>query len=150
MVAAAIAPSPSRRLTPAHRVLGSAALVLGLAHLASIAVLPHSLWWMSILLVMTLWCTKCAWGVWQGAPAQKLLVMSALMGMLHMAMALGLPWMGEHHHSATAHSSAHGNLMLLLALPEFAVMFWAAILCHIQRSRLSLSGNLLTGGKAQV
>jgi len=121
-------------------VLGSAALGLGLAHVASLTVLAHSWWWICLVLVMTLWCAKCAVGVFRGAPAQKLLVMSALMGMLHMVMALGMPWMGAHHHSVAAHSSAHGNLMLVMAVPEFIVMFWAAILCHIQRSRGSLSG----------
>ncbi|QIV86412.1 hypothetical protein D3791_04310 [Glutamicibacter mishrai] len=138
MVAAAITPSASRRLIPAHRVLGLAALGLAFVHALSLVATAHPLGWTLVLLLMALWCAKCAWGVWHGAPAQKLLIMSAVMGMLHVVMALGMPWLGEHHHTAGGHSAAHGLPMLLMACAEFALMFWAAILCHIQSKRSSL------------
>ena len=132
MAVAAITTSDSRRLFPAHRVLGLAAGGLALLHVFALILLPHSLWWTVLLVVMTLWCSKCAWGVWQGAAPQKLLVMSAAMGMLHVVMAVGMPWLGTHHHSATAHASMHGSLMLLMAVGEFVVMFFAALLGHAQ------------------
>lgn len=132
MAVAAITTSDSRRPFLAHRVLGLAAGGLALLHVFVLVLLPHSLWWTALLVVMTLWCSKCSWGVWQGAAPQKLLVMSAVMGMLHVVMAVGMPWLGTHRHSDMAHTPVHGNLMLLMAVSELVVMFFAALLAHAQ------------------
>ncbi|WP_159612194.1 hypothetical protein [Glutamicibacter sp. JC586] len=137
MVAAVAETSTEQRRAPWHVILGISALVLAAAHLASAPFLAHSPVCSIILLVMTAWCIKCAWCVLHGGSAQRLLLMSAAMGIIHVVMALGMPWFSEHHqHSLHTHTPVHSALMLFLALAEFIVMYGAATYCHIQRQRL--------------
>lgn len=139
MVAAVAEPSVIRRPAPWNLVLGTGGLVLAAAHLASLPLAAHSLLVSALLVVMTALCIKCAWCLLRGGEALGLMLMSAGMGMVHAAMALGLPWLAGHHeHSLTVHSAGHGALMLILALAEFVMMYAAAALCHIQRKRASL------------
>ena len=134
MAAAAATRTPQHiaRAAAGHRVLGLAALALAAAHLPLLAWFPHSAGWTLALLVMTAWCLKCSWCALRGGPATTLLLMCALMGAAHVAMAIGIPWFAGHHAPSRAHPGGHGALMLLVAAGEFALMFGSALVIRGQ------------------
>lgn len=124
-----------RRTPRAKILLATGALGLAIGHLMVLVVVPHGLLLSLFLLLMTLGCVRCAVRAATGECLQELLLMSALMGIVHVVMVLGLPGMSAHHgagHLAPVATGSH-QVMALLALLEFALMFGCALALHRAR-----------------
>lgn len=118
------------------RVLVAATLIMSASHLVLLIAAPHNLGWSLALLLMTAWCIKCALAVAQGESPQALMLMSALMGLAHIIMVLGLPGGAAHHSSGAAPEHvAHAVPMLVVGAAELLLMFFAAVLLNRSRSR---------------
>ncbi|WP_404286671.1 hypothetical protein [Glutamicibacter arilaitensis] len=118
------------------RILVAAALVISATHLVLLIVAPHDLGWSLALLLMTAWCVKCTLAVAKGESPQALMLMSALMGLAHIIMVLGLPGGTAHHSSGAAPEHvAHAVPMLMVGAAELMLMFFAAVLLNRSRSR---------------
>lgn len=120
----------------AHHLLGAFAALSAAGHLLLLALLPHSLGWTLLLVVMSLWCLKCSWCVVRGGGIAELMLMCAAMGAAHLMMVVPMPWFSGHHAQHAGHSSTHAGIMLLLAAAEFALMFASAL---VLRRRLEVS-----------
>lgn len=140
---AAALPKP-RALAAGPRVLALATCLMVGVHLLLLVVAPHGWGWTVVLLLMTAWCLKCALSVLKGGSLQTLMLMSALMGLVHVVMALGLPG-AVAHHAAQAGSAhlLHAMPMLAVGVCELVLTFFAALLIHRSRERTVYSSYAL-------
>lgn len=119
-----------------HHLLGAFAALSAVGHLLLLALLPHSIGWMVLLVVMSLWCLKCSWCIMRGGNIAELMLMCAAMGAAHLMMVVPMPWFSGHHGQHAGHSTYHAGIMLLLAAAEFALMFASAL---VLRRRLEVA-----------
>lgn len=135
------APLRNKSLSVSTKLLLLATCLLSTAHLGLLVMSSHGLGWNLLILVMTLWCLKCARGVLRGESVQALMLMSALMGLMHIVMVLGLPGAVAHHATSPAsHHSAQAIPMLVVGVSELVLTFFAAVI--LNRSRTPSSDRL--------